>query len=81
MQNLQFNLYDLSHFAGSGSGTIIPDTDPGKSSGSMGIRIRIHNTEKRAPGSGSAWIESAWIESAWIESAWIELRLQEIPRS
>ena len=32
----------LSFFAG--SGTIIPDPDPGKSSRSM--RIRIHNTEK-----------------------------------
>ena len=37
-------MYALSLKAGSGCGTIIPDPDPGKSSGSMGIRI--HNTAK-----------------------------------
>ena len=49
VQNSQFYSYDLSLFAGSGSGTIIPDpnTDPGKSSGSM----RIRNTASSAPGS------------------------------
>ena len=35
----------LSFFPGSGSGTIISDPDPGKSSVSM--RIRIHNTDLR----------------------------------
>ena len=37
-----FYLSALSYFAGSGVRTIIPDPDPGPSSGSM--RIRIHNT-------------------------------------
>ena len=44
VQNSQFYLSALSPFAGSGSGTIIPD--PGKSSGSM--RIRIRNTAKNS---------------------------------
>ena len=39
-QNSQFYLYSLSFVAG--SGTLIPDPDLGKSTGSM--RIRIHNT-------------------------------------
>ena len=43
-QNSQFYLYAHSLFAGSGSGTLIPDPDldPGQISGSM--RILIHNT-------------------------------------
>ena len=43
-EKLHFFLSALSYLAGSGSGTIIPDPDPGKSSESM--RIRIHNTVK-----------------------------------
>ena len=46
-QNLQFYLHALSLFAGSGFGSINPDLDPGKSSGSMWIRIRIHITDCR----------------------------------
>ena len=42
VQNSHFYLYALSLLAGFGSGTIIPDPGPGKSSGYM--RIRIHNT-------------------------------------
>ena len=42
VQKVTVYLSALSLFAGSGSGTIIPD--PGKSSGSM--RIRIRNTGK-----------------------------------
>ena len=39
-REITFHLSSLYYFAGSGSGTVIPD--PGKSFGSM--RIRIHNT-------------------------------------
>ena len=47
-QNSQFYLSGLSRFTGSGSGILIHDLDsvpvPAHSFGSMGIRIRIHNT-------------------------------------